>query len=1089
MQGLRWQAKLYIGCTLAVGALLYGWCFLNLHLQHHGLLIALSIFAAITHTLKVEGATARSSYQISWIAYGASFVLLNPTETMVVLLVAHIAEWFWHRSPWYIALFNLTAFGIIATIAAVIWQLISAGNTPFMPISALGYLLAAAAFTVMNHLMVGLVIWLARGENLMRSGVFNILTLMIDFVSFGMGIASGLIWLVSPYAVTFILSPLYLIYTTLQVPSLQHQTRIEPKTGLYNTRFFSDTLESELERANKFDRPLTVVMADVDLLRNINNNYGHLAGDTVLMGIADTLREFVRDYDIVARFGGEEYAILMPETTLTQALPLVEKLRETITNAAFEVSTSVTPLKATMSFGVAEREFHGQAAEQIIHNADLAVYRSKSTTRNRVCFYQDGEIRDFSQGNTPVDSSSNGNSSYIATTLSQLTSIPRLRSSNSLDAKPEAKSEANGGPSVQRAAATKSPNPRLYNPYAEEATPVIDRPEHAAKTTEKAAAEKANAPTPQPEWMTTIYVAIMSLATGGLFLWATTYNIAIDWFGIAIFAALCLLTEWMAIDIYTRNTSVSTSVAPLIAGAYLFGAVGAIVLSLALSTAAMIKHRSPLIRFVFNISNHLLGALLCVNFMYWTGLTITEGTSVVVAVGVIVATGLTYISTTILMSGVIHLSSGIPARNVWAERFYWLWPYYISLGLVAYALAVGYLNSGVIGVTIFFVPLLMLRISQNQYLSRTESMVTQLRAANTELVERSKEISAMNDGLILALSNASDLRDPYVHGHAQHVARYAVLIAKTLGMREERINSIRQAGLLHDIGKIGIPEAILSKPARLTDDEYQLMKQHAALGAALVQEIESLQHLAPLIRHHHEHYDGRGYPDGLVGTEIPLESRILAVADAIEAMASDRPYRTALTAQAILDELQRNSGTQFDPNVVDAFSKVIEEKGETLIVNSARNISRIIEQEEINTTLEPTLQQSQQPSSTGLEPGHVDQTIKPFHSELDSMNIALQRAIAAHRRMEVSAQEGRDLAETLLKVASTINMTLDQDRVLTLILEQLAYVMDYDNASIMLLDGDLLNSVARRSIHVPESQSLSVPVHRLGHVQAVIEEK
>lgn len=140
------------------------------------------------------------------------------------------------------------------------------------------------------------------------------------------------------------------------MPSLQQQTRIEPKTGLYNAKYFAEALETELERADCFDRPLTIVMADVDLLRNINNTYGHLAGDTVLIGIANLLREAVREYDVVSRFGGEEYAILMPETALSEALPLIERMRAAIDQAQFEISTSVTPLSATMSFGVAERD-------------------------------------------------------------------------------------------------------------------------------------------------------------------------------------------------------------------------------------------------------------------------------------------------------------------------------------------------------------------------------------------------------------------------------------------------------------------------------------------------------------------------------------------------------------------------------------------------------------------------------------------------------------------------------------------------------------------------------------------------------------
>ena len=400
MQNLGWQARIYIGGTIFAGAALYLWHFGHLQIVHPTILVILSIFAVIAHILRVEGATVHSSYQLSWIAYGASFVLLEPAEAMLVLVVAHIAEWFWHKPTWYIALFNLNAFGIVASISILVWQAISAGSTPFTPVSTLAFLAMSATFTAVNHLLVGLVIWLARGESLMQSGVFHLLTLMIDFVSFGIGIASGLIWLVNPYAVVFILSPLYLLYTTMQVPALQQQTRIEPKTGLYNAKYFFEVLNAELERAAQSDRPLTVVMADVDLLRNINNTYGHLAGDKVLIGVADILRQSVREHDIVARFGGEEYAILLPETSLCQALPMIERMRAAIAAAQFEISTSVTPISVTMSFGVAAREEQGQQSQALIHHADLAVYAAKATTRNRVCYFMGGQLRDFSSGST-----------------------------------------------------------------------------------------------------------------------------------------------------------------------------------------------------------------------------------------------------------------------------------------------------------------------------------------------------------------------------------------------------------------------------------------------------------------------------------------------------------------------------------------------------------------------------------------------------------------------------------------------------------------------------------------------------------------
>ena len=145
-------------------------------------------------------------------------------------------------------------------------------------------------------------------------------------------------------------------------------------------------------RANRFNRPLTVVLGDLDLLRNINNNYGHLAGDVVLCGIAEILQKKFRDYDIAVRFGGEEFAILLPETTTEQAFPRVEVIRETIESTSFIVSTSVTPIKVTISFGIAERNGYSQSPTDIIHNADVALYSAKMGGRNETRIYTDKGI-------------------------------------------------------------------------------------------------------------------------------------------------------------------------------------------------------------------------------------------------------------------------------------------------------------------------------------------------------------------------------------------------------------------------------------------------------------------------------------------------------------------------------------------------------------------------------------------------------------------------------------------------------------------------------------------------------------------------
>lgn len=213
-----------------------------------------------------------------------------------------------------------------------------------------------------------------------------------------------------------------------------------------------------------------------------------------------------------------------------------------------------------------------------------------------------------------------------------------------------------------------------------------------------------------------------------------------------------------------------------------------------------------------------------------------------------------------------------------------------------------------------------------------------LESVNRELTVANHAIHQLNDELFLTLAKIFDARDPYVGNHAAQVAAYAVALASELGFSPDRIKIIRQSGYLHDIGKIAIPEAILHKPTKLTEGEFAFIKKHANIGADFVATSHGLRHLAPFILHHHERWDGGGYPDGLAGEAIPLEARILNVCDSVEAMASDRPYSRAKSVEEIVTELRLCAGKQFDPAVVTAFIQIAERVGTGLIVNSARSV-------------------------------------------------------------------------------------------------------------------------------------------------------
>lgn len=181
--------------------------------------------------------------------------------------------------------------------------------------------------------------------------------------------------------------------------------------------------------------------------------------------------------------------------------------------------------------------------------------------------------------------------------------------------------------------------------------------------------------------------------------------------------------------------------------------------------------------------------------------------------------------------------------------------------------------------------------------------------------------------IIFALALALEARDPYTEGHSERVAEYTVAIGKEMGLTDQHLTDLRNAGILHDIGKIGISESILRKEGPFTPEEYDIMKTHPAKGARICLPLKMADRLVPIIKHHQEKYDGSGYPDGLKGEEIPQGARIMAVADAYDAMTSDRPYRKSLGEEEAVRRLKEGKGIQFDPEAVDAFVRLYE-KGE-----------------------------------------------------------------------------------------------------------------------------------------------------------------
>jgi putative nucleotidyltransferase with HDIG domain len=191
-----------------------------------------------------------------------------------------------------------------------------------------------------------------------------------------------------------------------------------------------------------------------------------------------------------------------------------------------------------------------------------------------------------------------------------------------------------------------------------------------------------------------------------------------------------------------------------------------------------------------------------------------------------------------------------------------------------------------------------------------------------ELAESGRRLEETLLATVETLNAAVEARDPYTAGHSQRVKRVALAIGRELGLSARQLDILGTAGAFHDIGKIGMPDAILTKPDTLSRSESALMREHVTRGAELISRIASFGDSVPAVRHHHERWDGRGYPDGLAGTKIPVEAAIVALADAWDAMVTDRPYRPALQLGEALSEIRAGRGLQFNPAVVDAFLTV-----------------------------------------------------------------------------------------------------------------------------------------------------------------------
>jgi putative nucleotidyltransferase with HDIG domain len=385
-------------------------------------------------------------------------------------------------------------------------------------------------------------------------------------------------------------------------------------------------------------------------------------------------------------------------------------------------------------------------------------------------------------------------------------------------------------------------------------------------------------------------------------------------------AALTIVTGWARLRMPGVTASFSISDTFTMTAALLYGPAGGAAIvgldGLAMS-AGLIKDRHWPRKTLFNTTAPALAMWMAASLFFvlsgWRPLAeqLPPLRELVLPLALFAASY--FVLNTSIIAGAVAIDQRAPFKTVWREHFSILWPTYFGgasiAAIIVYMTPVLRPDLHTVALTLVLPLIVILHVTFKGAIARVHERVDHLAEVNKTYL-----------AVINALAHAIDAKDQITHGHIRRVQQYAVRLAKNLGVTSEReIQAIEAGALLHDVGKLAIPEHILNKPAKLTPAEFERMKGHAEIGAQILSSIDFPYPVVPIVRHHHERWDGAGYPQGLSGENIPLGARILSVVDCFDALRSDRPYRARLSDDEITSILRSRSGNMYDPAVVDGF--------------------------------------------------------------------------------------------------------------------------------------------------------------------------
>ena len=705
---------------------------------------------------------------------------------------------------------------------------------------------------------------------------------------------------------------------------LEHQASTDPLTGLFNHRSFHERLRSELTKASRSHDVVSVLMLDIDDFKRVNDVYGHGAGDEILRSLAETLKSAVRTTDAVCRLGGEEFAIVMTSRDPQDAERLARRLLEHVGSASFEPAGRIT-----ISVGLARGPEHAMNPRELIACAEAAMMTAKARGKNQIVLYDESSVE------RP--------DGEVVPTTRDVRSIAHMKMLQSLGGKLNRLNDVR----------------EIGNVIATELRALIDYHNCRVFVVEG------------DDLLPIAFVGRWSSTTDPS-MHLLTAKVGEGLTGRVAATGESLLLPDAANYEHARQMPGTERIdESIIAVSLTFGTrvIGVIVLS----KLGLNQFDDHDVRLLEVLAGHAAVAIENAS-LYEAARREAERATALLEFSRELATadGMDEV-----VDRIVELSArtlGAPRASVWlentvgtqitahatygygeldherlsrlrfghdeaAEFFGGREPFVVSAEQHAaidgaadvgpgnpFAVAPLRLDGGRLGAIVVAVPdeggfterhlRLLAGVAHQAKLALTNAASFQsLETTFLETVE--------------ALANALEANDEYTSSHARWITDLSLKVGEGLGLDGRQLKRLELGALFHDIGKIGVPQHILSKPGPLDDEERRIIQRHPELGERIIAPIDRLEEVRPIVRHCHERWDGGGYPDGKASDAIPIESRIIFVCDAYHAMTTDRPYRKRLDAGEALRRLEEGAGTQFDPSVVDVCKRVLVERADS----------------------------------------------------------------------------------------------------------------------------------------------------------------